>query len=461
MNPTLLAALRGKQLPRNARSLFLALGCVLVLLLLGSTIWQTAANLAALDDLRQQGQRIEHLDSMLIQLIDAENAVRGYLLSGNRDHLDPYEKNLATANETLAEIRRDLAPGAANEAALADLSNLVAIKLRTLDDAVERGVAGPDAKAQGMRYTDRIRARLLGLKAAVTAEAENSFENSTDHVKNTRWVVGGLALAALALMAVLYGAIERQARLREQIATMLRSENEHLDALVRERTAELSDLASYLTNAREAEKARLASELHDELGALMTAAKMELHWLAEGLHDSVLAGCRERLTKLGGYLDRGIALKRRIIDDLRPPLLEELGLVSTLRMLGDEFAAGGKEALRLDLPPDDVTLAPDSALAVFRIAQEALTNVRKHAHASSVTLALRVNGAQLELEIADDGVGMNGGSTRARQHGLVGMRHRVQMCAGEFDIASRPGRGTRIVMRVPLVAPTPLQEGLA
>ena len=208
-------------------------------------------------------------------------------------------------------------------------------------------------------------------------------------------------------------------------------------------------MASYLTNVRETEKARLARELHDELGALLTAAKMETNLIARRLDEATLAACGERLVRLNEHLDRGIALKRRIIDDLRPPFLEELGLVNTLRTLGEEFERGGEEALNLQLPDADVELEPAVALALFRIAQEALTNIRKHARAGSATLALRADDAALELQIADDGVGFHTGHRRGGQHGLSGMKHRVQMCAGEFLVTSRPGSGTRIVVRIP------------
>lgn len=456
----------GGRLPRNWHRLLLALGCGLALLLAGSSHWQATASLKALGDLRQQSERVDHLDSMLIQLMDAENAVRGYLLSGNREHLEPYEKNLATVNLTLAAIRQDLEPSPDNEAALAELSQLVAIKLRSLEQAVTRGIPGEDARAQGKLNTDRIRDSLLGLKARVAEEGQASFARSNQHVQRTRWVVVGLAGGALALMAILYLVLERQFQLREQLAGVLRSENERLDALVKERTGELSDLATYLTNAREAEKSRLARELHDELGALLTAAKMETNWVAGHLEGADRAACGERLARLEGLLERGLALKRRIIDGLRPPFLEELGLVSTLRALGEDFARDGKEALKLELPEADVDLQPGPALALYRIAQESLTNIRKHARARRATLALRVMDSRLELEIADDGVGFPAGVARARHHGLRGMKHRVQMCAGNFDLISRPGAGTRIVVDIPLAPavaeaePEP-QEGIA
>ena len=133
-----------------------------------------------------------------------------------------------------------------------------------------------------------------------------------------------------------------------------------------------------------------------------------------------------------------------------------LGLVSALRVLGEEFARDAEARLSLDLPADDVELAPAPALATFRIAQEALTNIRKHARARRVKLALRVvAGKGLELEIEDDGEGFQTAAAARRHHGLAGMKHRVQMCAGDFIVDSRPGAGVRIVARIPLAAVAP------
>ncbi len=447
--------------------LLLALGCFLVLLLLGSSQWQATASLGALCSLRHQAERVERLDSLLIQLMDAESAVRGYLLTGNRALLEPYENSLATVNDTLEEIRRDLGQRHENDDALADLSGLVAIKLKTLDEAVRRGIVGVETRIQGKRYTDRIRERILGLNASLAAEGQISFARSIRHVELTRWVVATLAVGALALIAILFFVLERQLRLREQVASLLEGENQRLDALVRERTTELSDLATYLTNVREAEKGRLARELHDELGSLLTAAKMESGWIARKLDETAVTSCNERLARLDKLLDGGIALKRRIIDDLRPPLLEMLGLVSALRDLGEQFTRdANEEVLSLELPEADVDLEPTLALAVFRIAQEALTNIRKHACAKRVRLSLRPgDDHRLVLAIEDDGLGFQTDRTRWGHHGLAGMKHRVQMCGGEFTLASQPGAGTRIEVRIPLTAAVAPdigdQEGIA
>lgn len=437
------------RLAQKWRQRLLAIGCTLVLLLLGSSAWQATASLKALDGLRQQAERGERLDSMLIQLMDAENAVRGYLLSGNLAHLEPYEKTLATVDHTLAAIRLDLDASPANNAALIELSELVASKLQSLERAVQSGKAGEDTRIKGKRTTDRIRDGIRELQARLAAEGERSFERSTQHIQRTRWVIATLATGALALMAILFIIVERQFQLREQIANLLQRENQRLDAQVQERTAELTDLASYLTNIREAEKMHLARELHDELGALLTAAKMESEWVFRRLGLADLAACREHLTRLEGFLDDGITLKRRIIDGLRPPLLETLGLVNTLHSLGDEFARGTNISICLALPENDLEVAPAKAVALFRIAQEALTNIRKHADARQVTLALRQSGSELELEIIDDGAGFQVDAVRGRHHGLAGMKHRVQMCGGDFALDSQPGTGTRIKVTIP------------
>src|SRR6185369_11941636 len=184
---------------RQWHHLLLALGGTFVLLVLGSSLWQATASLRALGDLRQQAVRIEHLDTLLIQLMDAENAVRGYLLSGNRAHLGPYASTRETASAMVEEIRLDLA-SPSNDEALADLAGLVAIKLRSLGNLVEHGAPREETLNEGKRYTDRIRGRILSLKMGLAAEGNDSFARSTRHVERTRWVIATLAIGALALM---------------------------------------------------------------------------------------------------------------------------------------------------------------------------------------------------------------------------------------------------------------------
>lgn len=448
---------RYARLVRHGRHTMLVLGCALVLSLLVSSYWQATASLKALGVLQLQAERTGRLDSLLIQLVDAENGVRGYLLSRNRLYLEPYLNSLATIEYTLEDVRHDVEVVPENQEALAQLSGLIALKLRTLSAEMNQGTIGDDASrgagsAEGRRYMDSIRKTLAEMKSRTLARGQRFLDKSITHVQRTRWVVATLSGGALVLLTTLFVVLRRQLRLREQIADLLQQENARLDGLVQARTAELSDLASYLTNTREAEQARLARELHDELGALLTAAKMDAAWIVRKLEPAALAPHRERFERLLQTLDGGIALKRRIIDDLRPPLLQELGLVAALHTLGEDFAKSSGVRVTLALPDTDLDLPPESSLALFRIAQEALTNIRRHAQARNVRLGLQLTPEHMILQVEDDGVGFDASRSPRRQHGLAGMRHRVQMFLGEFAIDSRPGKGTRIAASLPLAA---------
>ncbi|NMG45403.1 histidine kinase [Aromatoleum toluvorans] len=440
---------RAERTARIGRQGLLALGCVLVLSLFASSFWQAGTSLEALGKLQLHAERTGRVDSLMIQLVEAENGVRGYLLTRNRAYLEPYLNSLATLNYTLDDIHLDLGKGPENEQILSHITGLITLRMRILSDEVERGqLADRSASADGRRYMDDIRKTLGEIKRRTRAQGQRSFDESIAHVDRTRWVVATLAGGALALLVILFLTLRAQMRLREQIATLLTRENARLEGQVRARTAELSDLASHLTNTREAEKARLARELHDELGALLTAVRMDVAWIARKLEPAALAPHRERFDRLLHTLDSGIALKRRIIDDLRPPLLKELGIVAALRTLGEEFAKNAGIGVALDLPGDDLPLPEETSLALFRIVQEALTNVRRHAHAQHVELSLQITPERVQLVVADDGAGFDADAARGR-HGLAGMRHRVQMFAGELAIDSGPGRGTRIRASLP------------
>ena len=441
---------RAERIARFGRHGLLALGCVLVLSLFGSSFWQAGTSLRALGELQLHAERTGRIDSMLIQLVEAENGVRGYLLTRNRAYLEPWLNSLATVTYTLDDIRLDLGNSPENEELLAQLTGLITVRMRILSDEVERGqLADRTASADGRRYMDDIRKTLAEIKRRTRVQGQQSFDASIAHVDRTRWVVATLAGGALALLVILFLVLRAQVRLREQIAKLLAQENVRLERQVRARTAELSDLASYLTNARETEKARLARELHDELGALLTAARMDIASIARKLDPAALSLHRERFDRLLETLDSGIALKRRIIEDLRPPLLKELGLIAALRTLGDEFAQVSGIGIELDLPDGDLPLPPETSLALFRIAQEALTNVRRHARARRVKLVLQLEPERIRLAVEDDGIGFDASDAKVRHHGLAGMRHRVQMLAGHFTLASRPGQGTRIGVSVP------------
>jgi len=242
--------------------------------------------------------------------------------------------------------------------------------------------------------------------------------------------------------------IDRQARAQRQLIT----QQEELDQLVNERTRQLEALGWHLQAVSENEKTQLARELHDELGAILTACRMDVAWARRKLKESD-PELADKLKRALANLDQGIALKRRIIEDMRPTVLANFGLVTALRTLADEAAQRNNWTLELHLPADDIQLDEQTEIALFRVAQESLTNAAKYARASKVSIALRVDDGEVALHIADNGVGiMPADLKRTHTHGLLGMRQRVAAHGGRFEIRRGVQSGTDIDVVMPSVS---------
>lgn len=231
-----------------------------------------------------------------------------------------------------------------------------------------------------------------------------------------------------------------------------RLDEAQLRALVKRLSAENASLASlsdFLQTHTEREKASLARELHDSLGGILTPAKMDLAWLEARLGKD--PQFQERLKRLGALIDEGIDLKRRIIEKLRPSLLDHLGLASALQWYVDDACRAAKLDCKMRVSERLERLPPDLEIALFRVVQESLANVVKHAKAKSVDFSLDRTEKGLSLCIADDGVGIEDVAlARALTHGLKGIEHRVRSLTGTFEVVSKPGSGTKVEIFVPL-----------
>jgi signal transduction histidine kinase len=225
------------------------------------------------------------------------------------------------------------------------------------------------------------------------------------------------------------------AELRAMV-TRLRSEN-----------SSLASLSKFLQMQAEREKAALARELHDQLGGLLTPAKMDLAWLEARLGgDPLYAPKLERLSKL---IDEGIDLKRRIIEALRPSLLDHLGLASALQWHVDDSCRAANVECRMRFSDEVGRLPPDVEITLYRLVQEIVRNVVEHSRAKSIDLDLAPAPGGLRLSIQDDGVGIADLEAALRSHGFSGMQQRVNSLGGTFGISSAPGR-TKIEVFVPL-----------
>jgi len=211
-------------------------------------------------------------------------------------------------------------------------------------------------------------------------------------------------------------------------------------------------LSHRLIAVQEEERRHLACELHDEIGQTLTAAKVNVQQAASALGEPA-AGTH--LAESIRLLDHTLEQVRNLALDLRPSLLDDLGLVPTLRWLVDRHAQASEIAIQCDFDRSAVRAHPKVELACYRVAQEALTNTIRHAHASQVSIELRITGQELELTVHDNGVGfdLDDMLTRAREGksiGLLGIQERAALVGGQVDIRSLPGNGTCIHARLPL-----------
>jgi signal transduction histidine kinase len=219
------------------------------------------------------------------------------------------------------------------------------------------------------------------------------------------------------------------------------------------REAELSELAANLQSVAESEKVLLARQLHDELGGALVGAKMDLAWLRRriGSTDPEVVSRWDRLERA---LETGITFKRRVVEQLRPTLLDNLGFYAAARWLAEETCVAAGLKCELDLPLPEPALNKDTGIALFRILQESLQNVIRHARAGAVRIKVSIEQPEnlLHMIIADDGVGVAPERVRTLgSRGLGSMRHRMRAIGGQFQVRSVMGKGTEVAVVAPLV----------
>jgi len=234
-----------------------------------------------------------------------------------------------------------------------------------------------------------------------------------------------------------------------ELVSLVSRQKETLGELGR-RTRELASLSAFLQTHYEQEKARLARELHDGLGGILTPAKMDLAWLeARRGKDDEFA---RRLARLSALIDQGIDLKRRVIEELRPSLLDHLGLAAAVQWFVDETCGAAKLQSRVTVSKLE-RLSPDLEIALYRIVQESVLNAVRHSKATLVELLVERTGDGVKIAVHDNGVGIDDlERARTQSHGLVGMTHRMRAINGTLDIHSGKGEGTKITAFLPLAA---------
>jgi signal transduction histidine kinase len=215
---------------------------------------------------------------------------------------------------------------------------------------------------------------------------------------------------------------------------------------------QLHALSAHLQDVREEEKASIAREIHDDLGGTLTAIKMEIYWLARGLPaGKESAPLFERVESMSQLLDNAVSVTRRVITELRPTILDDLGLLAAIEWQAAQFQKRTGIACRVNCIEDKSNLDKQRSIALFRIFQEALTNVTRHSGASRVEVEFYHGDEEVSLSISDNGCGMPGGHViAADSYGICGMFERVGQLGGKIKFDNLPGGGLNVAVVLPL-----------
>jgi signal transduction histidine kinase len=389
--------------------------------------------------------------SQILALVsDAETAQRGFLLTGRPEYLEPYVMAVPKIGPKLQRLKDLNADNPEQRAHVSQLAKLIGEKMAELEATLRLYKEKGPKQAQelietdvGRRTMDEVRTEIDAIQNVERGELIARSSRWNADVAFSRVGIAVITLFNLLLVITVYILARRGIVQRERIRIMLEEQ-------VRERTAELSELSTSLQNVQEEERARLAHDLHDELGSILVSSKMDMSWAYNRLKDKEPL-VAQRLARAMTVIDEGVDIKRRIIEDLRPTVLDNLGLPAALEWYVNQIGQRGNLKCTLSIDPAEVDLPDAVGIALFRVVQEALTNIVRHANAANAWITMEYRNDRMLLTIRDDGAGLPKGAERKRlSHGILGMRQRITSLRGEFAIDSPAGGGTVVRVSVPL-----------
>ena len=409
--------------------------------------WRSAR---ALQEIAITGDARTSIQDLRQSILAAQTAQRSYLLTENRRHLASYSQALHDMQVAFAFLQEHYRPAPAQTAVLTQLQGITDALVLQLDTTIRQHDRdqrlvfedGDDAQAESIQT---LSAELLN--------AENRIASTGQYDVYQTLLLSGIGVALLSAVSLLALVMYlRQsfalARQQQDVQRIAQTERDTLEIEVRQRTAQLTELTHHLQSAREDERHRLARNLHDDLGALLTSAKLDAARIRSRLVAAAAAPeALDLLAQSVATINSGIAMGRRTIDDLPPSALGTLGLVATLEILVGEYAEHAGLQVHSVLEP--VSLDENAELMVYRLVQEALTNISKHAKASQVWVNLGLRDGLVEVSVRDNGVGFNTQVKAMSAYGLVGMRFRVEAEGGNLSVISAPHKGTLIQVRIP------------
>lgn len=403
------------------------------------------------------------LQELRSNLMQAENIQRGFLITSRPGYIAPYDEAVKQVEATLRKLETQLQPqgsetNARDEELLKRITADIEGKVTEMQMLVSLVHDGNSSEAVKVINTDEGLIKMANFlnDSAALINAKNEelrqFMQGRDRTMLAgRASVWASILLVLILLVLAVKQLLGEIMNRDRLSKKLGSDVVNFERQLEERTRLLKMLAVDYQYDVERERRKLARELHDELGSILTATKMDISWVLRKIKDTS-PEASDKLTRTMRYLDQGIQFKRRVVQDLHPSLLSTFGLIPALKALVESAAERSQWALDLMLPSETTPISDALGLIAYRLIQETLNNAAKYAEASKMSVHLQIDEQHMKLEMEDNGKGMDMTQRASVTHGLEGMRHRVIAIGGKLEIRSEPGKGMFTLALIPLDA---------
>lgn len=452
----IVALLGGRTIAMLFIALMIAFGSVMF-----SDNWIVSFN-KQVEVIRQVRENITVLNQLKADLYQAESAQRGYMITKRKEYIAPFNAALSQArasinlSETLIknsgseknqQIEMQLLKEITANVEAKSAEMLLTIRLIELNKIEEANqFVNLDV---GRLQMQKFIAETDKLIKQQTADVDRMVKKRQNTITLARVSVVGGALTLIFLVVMVIKQLLDELATKSHLQQVISKENADYEAKLKQQTKLLRSMALDYQADVERERQKLSREMHDELGSIFTATKMDLAWCMKKLAET-MPEVAEKLAKITGYVDQGIQYQRHIVQELHPFMISTFGFWPALNALIKDAAERNKWRLTIHLPDETTPLNETISLVTYRIVQESLNNASKYANATAVDVDVMQDDHYVKLEISDNGSGFDTHALDGSTHGLSGMRHRVLAIGGHFEIHSNINEGVQIRALIPL-----------
>lgn len=389
----------------------------------------------------------------------AESAQRGYLLTRSDTYFRPYDESTSQITAHLHNInklldRTNLTRHPAIRTIMTEMVNSIAKKSAEMSVTIDLAKKRQFDKAlavvkldSGMKESRNIEKLAHQFEKQVMEYRAELAETRNNTRRMMRWFVMACPLIFVSLVVLVIKRLLRELAEKAKLHERLTNENTEYERNVQTLRHKLQGEALLAQTNVERERYKLSRELHDELGSLLTAIKMDISWAVKHLKDD-FPQVTEKLKKTNQYLDRSINFKREIVQNLHPSMIKTFGLNASLQNLLNEAENRNQWQMDVILPEQDLQINETLSLIIYRLVQESLNNCSKYAEATKVSVHLLNDEQNIKVEIADNGIGFDTSKLKSASTGISGLRNRVESIGGHYEIFSSPlkGASTRVLL---------------